>query len=84
MRELAAGEHRAEHLGLLAFAEGRKFGCGDFTGQHDMVMRKSSDDGLTWGPLHTIVDAISFHDDPGFVDHRRPAALDLQRSGRIR
>jgi hypothetical protein len=39
---------------LLAFAEGRKFGCGDFGshqpngGQHDLVMRKSVDGGQTW------------------------------------
>lgn len=45
---------------LLAFAEGRKFGCGDFDGQHDLVTRKSTDGGLTWGPLHTIVDALHF------------------------
>lgn len=43
---------------LLAFAEGRKFGCGDFQGQHDMIMRRSTDDGQTWGPLRTIVDAL--------------------------
>jgi hypothetical protein len=32
---------------LLAFAEGRKTGCGDFDGQHDLVMRRSTDDGTT-------------------------------------
>ena len=55
---------------LLAFAEGRKFGCGDFGpppppgkagyGQHDLVMRRSSDAGSTWEPLVTILDALSF------------------------
>ena len=43
---------------LLAFAEGRKTGCGDFDGQHDLVMRRSTDDGTTWGPLRTLVDAV--------------------------
>ena len=45
---------------LLAFAEGRKTGCGDFDGQHDLVMRRSTDDGTTWGPLRTLVDAVTF------------------------
>ena len=45
---------------LLAFAEGRKFGCADFDGQHDLVMRRSTDNGLTWAPLTTLVDALAF------------------------
>ena len=50
---------------LLAFAEGRKFSCGDFghgkgKGQHDMVMRRSTDGGKSWGQLKTILDALSF------------------------
>jgi hypothetical protein len=47
---------------LLAFAEGRKSGCGDFAAGygHDMVLKKSVDGGHTWGPLNTIVDAIAF------------------------
>ena len=51
---------------LLAFAEGRKFGCGDFGshthkngGQHDLVMSKSTDGGRTWGGLRTLVDALT-------------------------
>ena len=55
-------------MGHLAFAEGRKFGCGDFgpgggplgSGQHDLVVRRSRDAGRTWGPLRTIVDAVGF------------------------
>ena len=27
----------------MVFAEGRKYGCGDFTGQHDVVYRRSTD-----------------------------------------
>eukprot|EP01051_Picozoa_sp_SAG22_P014283 SAG22_NODE_1709_length_3761_cov_9.920535_1_plen_573_part_00 len=55
---------------LIAFAEGRKFGCGDFGpppppgakgfGQHDLVMRRSTDGGQGWGQLTTILDALSF------------------------
>lgn len=45
---------------LIAAAEGRKFGCGDFGGQHDLVIRRSTDGGETWGQLRTILDAVSF------------------------
>ncbi len=40
---------------LLAFAEGRKKGTSD-TGDIDMVLRRSTDGGRTWGPLQVIVD----------------------------
>lgn len=42
---------------LLAFAEGRATGCGDFSGYHDMVVRRSTDHGLSWGTYDVIVDA---------------------------
>ena len=56
---------------LLAFAEGRKFGCGDFGpppppgkkatgGQHDMVVARSTDSGKTWGKISTMIDALAF------------------------
>ena len=53
---------------LLAFCEGRKYGNGgdDFgpggagMGQHDMVMRRSTDSGRTFGNLTTIIDAVDF------------------------
>ena len=55
---------------MIAFAEGRKFGCGDFGpppppgkhgwGQHDMVISRSTDGGHTFGPLTTVLDALSF------------------------
>jgi hypothetical protein len=38
---------------LLAFAENRKADCGD-NGDHDLVLRRSSDDGATWGPMQTV------------------------------
>ncbi len=40
---------------ILAFAEGRKKSCSD-TGNIDIVMRKSMDNGLTWSDLKIIWD----------------------------
>ncbi|WP_230679910.1 sialidase family protein [Pontibacter rufus] len=40
---------------LLAFAEGRVHGSGDF-GDIDMVMRRSTDKGKTWSALQVVVD----------------------------
>ena len=41
---------------LLAFAEGRKYGCGDFDGQHNIVSKRSTDSGQTWSNLMLIAD----------------------------
>lgn len=40
---------------LLAFAEGRKTGAGD-TGDIDLLLRRSTDGGRSWGPVQTIWD----------------------------
>ena len=40
---------------LLAFAEGRKNSCSD-TGDIDLVLKKSSDNGNTWSALKVIWD----------------------------
>jgi sialidase-1 len=40
---------------LLAFAEARKKGCSD-TGDIDLVLRRSADEGKTWSPLQVIWD----------------------------
>ncbi|RME93371.1 MAG: exo-alpha-sialidase, partial [Verrucomicrobia bacterium] len=40
---------------LLAFAEGRKSGRGD-AGDIDLVVKRSSDGGRTWGPLQVVWD----------------------------
>lgn len=40
---------------LLAFAEGRRNGSGD-SGDIDLVLKRSDDNGLTWGPLQTVWD----------------------------
>ena len=46
---------------LLVFAEGRKYGCSDFAGQHDMICRKSIDGGQSFSNCSSrgmaIVDA---------------------------
>ncbi|WP_379845127.1 sialidase family protein [Larkinella bovis] len=44
---------------LLAFAEARKTGCNDF-GDIDLVMRMSTDNGQTWGPMRVVVDNGAF------------------------
>lgn len=41
---------------LLAFAEGRKNSCSD-TGDIDLVLRRSTDKGETWGPLQVVWDS---------------------------
>lgn len=41
---------------LLAFAEGRKNSCSD-TGNIDIVLRRSTDGGRTWGNLQVVWDA---------------------------
>lgn len=40
---------------LIAFSEGRKGGCSD-TGNIDLVMKRSTDGGITWGALQVIWD----------------------------
>ncbi|MGW2643436.1 sialidase family protein [Streptomyces sp. NPDC001393] len=40
---------------LLAFAEGRRDGLAD-TGDIDVVLRRSTDGGCTWGPLTVVAD----------------------------
>lgn len=38
---------------VLAFAEGRRDGAGD-SGDIDVVLKRSSDGGCTWGPLEVV------------------------------
>ena len=40
---------------LIAFAEGRVTGCNDY-GDLDLVIRRSKDNGKTWGPLEIVFD----------------------------
>ncbi|MEU6082834.1 sialidase family protein [Streptomyces sp. NPDC047108] len=60
---------------LLAFAEGRVDNCGD-AGDIDLVLKRSTDGGRTWGPLQVI--------DEGRGDtHGNPAPVVDRRTGRI-
>ncbi|TVL92984.1 sialidase family protein [Streptomyces sp. SAJ15] len=60
---------------LLAFAEGRVDNCGD-AGDIDLVLKRSTDGGRTWGPLQVI--------DEGDGDtHGNPAPIVDTRTGRI-
>lgn len=64
---------------LLAFAEGRVMGSEDF-GDVNIVLKRSSDNGKTWGQMSTIVDYDSLQagnpapvvdlKDPGFPEGR--------------
>ncbi|MEV0368812.1 exo-alpha-sialidase [Streptomyces sp. NPDC050636] len=60
---------------LLAFAEGRAHDCGD-AGDIDLVVKRSTDGGRTWGPLQII--------NHGNGDtHGNPAPIVDRRTGRI-
>ncbi|WP_435243350.1 exo-alpha-sialidase [Streptomyces cucumeris] len=60
---------------LLAFAEGRVDNCGD-AGDIDLVLKRSTDGGRTWGPLQVI-------DEGGGDTHGNPAPVVDARTGRI-
>ncbi|WP_399459625.1 exo-alpha-sialidase [Streptomyces sp. WAC01526] len=60
---------------LLAFAEGRRHDCGD-AGDIDLVLKRSTDGGRTWGPLQVI--------NRGNGDtHGNPAPIVDRHTGRI-
>jgi hypothetical protein len=44
---------------LLAFSENRVTDCGDNGPHHALVLRRSSDDGATWGPMSTVVEGTT-------------------------
>ena len=44
--------------GPVAFAENRLDGCGD-QGKHNLVVRRSADEGKTWGPLVTVFEGVT-------------------------
>jgi hypothetical protein len=43
---------------LLAFAECRKYSCADFGGQHNIVHKRSTDGGSTFGEMVTLLDPL--------------------------
>ena len=58
---------------LLAFAEGRVGGCKpDVAGDRPIVVRSSTDDGVSWGPIRRAVPANKSL----FVNYPAPVALD--------
>lgn len=60
---------------LLAFAEGRVHDCGD-AGDIDIVVKRSTDGGRTWGPLSVV-------NHGGGDTHGNPAPIVDRRTGRI-
>ena len=44
---------------LLAFSENRVTDCGDNGPHHALVLRRSTDNGKTWGPMTTVVEGTS-------------------------
>ncbi|MBZ6101436.1 exo-alpha-sialidase [Streptomyces olivaceus] len=60
---------------LLAFAEGRVLDCGD-AGDIDIVLKRSTDGGRTWGPLQVV-------DDGGGDTHGNPAPVVDRATGRV-
>ncbi len=66
---------RATNGEVLAFAEGRVADCGD-DGDIDIVLRRSSDGGKTWGPLQVVSDGNG-------STHGNPVPIVDRRTGRI-
>ncbi|MBV7694218.1 sialidase family protein [Streptomyces sp. TRM70350] len=60
---------------LLAFAEGRVLNCGDAT-DIDIVLKRSTDGGRTWGPLQVV-------NDGGGDTHGNPTPVVDRDTGRI-
>jgi sialidase-1 len=75
---------RAAGGDLLAFAEGRKTSARD-AGDIDLVLKRSRDDGRTWGPLALVQD--EWNDPAATVTIGNPApvvdALDPTHPGRV-
>ena len=66
---------RAANGTVVAFAEGRVADCGD-DGDIDIVLRRSSDGGKTWGPLQVVSDGNG-------GTHGNPVPIVDNRTGRI-
>ncbi|MEV5594520.1 exo-alpha-sialidase [Streptomyces sp. NPDC052496] len=60
---------------LLAFAEGRVRDCGD-AGDIDLVLKRSTDGGRTWGPLQVV-------NEGGGDTHGNPAPVVDRATGRV-
>ncbi|MEU0040120.1 sialidase family protein, partial [Streptomyces sp. NPDC006333] len=60
---------------LLAFAEGRVHDCGD-AGDIDIVVKRSTDGGLSWGPLQVVNEGAG-------DTHGNPAPVVDRETGRV-
>lgn len=60
---------------LLAFAEGRVLNCGD-AADIDIVVKRSTDGGRTWGPLHVVNEGAG-------DTHGNPAPIVDRSTGRV-
>jgi len=62
---------------LLAFSEARLDGCGD-QGRHDLIVRRSLDSGLTWGPVLTVaVGRVPCPGCPAAISNPNPVVVEL-------
>ena len=75
---------RAKNGDLLAFAEGRKNGRSDH-GDIDIVLKRSSDDGKTWGPMQLVQDEWADPTAKVWIGNPTPVVdlLDPKHPGRI-
>lgn len=63
---------------LLAFAEDRGISCGDDGPDHALVLRRSTDDGATWGPLIVVARGESPCDGcPAAISNPNPVEVQL-------
>jgi sialidase-1 len=75
---------RAKNGDLLVFAEGRKNSAADH-GDIDIVMKRSDDDGKTWGPLELVEDEDADPTAKVWIGNPTPVVdqADPQHPGRI-
>ena len=68
------------HTGaLLAFAENRVSDCGDNGKQHALVMRRSEDEGKTWGPMATVMEGtVPCPGCPAAISNPNPVEVELK------
>ena len=61
---------------LLAFSENRISDCGDNGHQHNLVLRRSQDNGVSWGPLITVmVRAVPCPGCPAAISNPNPVEV---------
>jgi sialidase-1 len=64
---------------LLAFAENRITDCGDNGPHHDLVVRRSTNDGATWGPMSIAVKGtVPCPGCPAAISNPNPVEVKLQ------